>query len=1010
MSPKSRVRSTRSRGHFDRFGYRPSPAKHVPAANVPYEARGSERQQLLDKIKYDRLERTWGAQRIDKGREGWHGFGNKELPIERYRHDIMRMVATNRISLLAGETGSGKSTQLAQYALEMGYDRIVYLQPRRVTTDAISERIEAELAEQFMQRNMEMPEHLVGMSHSERSTMQPDSVIQIMTSAVFKMRAPELREQWKDERVLIVADEVHEGNIETEFAVATAAELMTDHEQWNMVLMSATLNEAEIQDAYMPINGRKIPSVSVEGRPHTIEQHERPEKTVLDVFAEECREDDGKTIVFTDGKRSVKQIMDELVARYGDSVKVLPLHSKIDDATRREIFHGSDIPGVQTVIVSTSAGQSGLTIPGLKYVISDGWTKSPELDDENSSGLPRRLCSRAELTQQMGRGGRDIQGGKFFLACAIDTKGRYRSCFAPSKFIGFDSHEREEHIPADIYHTVITRNVLSAAAMDRDFYTLNAYLIHKVTQGTIREAYAVLRLMGAVDEHNQATDIGKKMDRYPLRPELSRALVEVLQSGSVMQQLQVAAIAAAIEAGGLAGPDLEKRNERLSTDTKDDFTAELDLFMGALKYLKPTLVTTTREDLEKATIHVCDKGYVPLIETLDEKTIEKLLSTPHVSYDLSDTTSMSNAGIDPQNALRAYKQFDKICKRAGINREDQLSLTNTFGTGERAKIHEFFLAGMPHLIYEEVRRQPNRGRTKRNGRGEKQPKLPYIWFRNILGPEKTEKYSFDRQIGNRSVMAALALPKESVVAGYPRWYEDDDGDVHNIIDKAFLTSRTTIRRVLGGRAMDLREATVVGPDGRLQLLSDTYLGRMRTGRTRTPDHATTHSKVDRLAKAATEMPGPALRELRTLKRWLDDLARRVPQKRMSYYFERPVLGNRDLDAIVREAAKGAGSVGELDANIRARAINYEQFITPEKLRAINENMPTELEIGGSVYKVHYNSDAAQPMIYEFPVSSAGALPEKLIIRDGREVMFRYTYSEDDVRILTTDEVRQMAGL
>ncbi len=328
MSPKSKGRAIKGISGSDRFGYRPSREVRLDASNVPYQIGQTERQRLLDKIRYDQLERQWRTARFEQGREGWHSFGNKDLPIERYRHDIMKTIATNRISLLAGETGSGKSTQLAQYALEMGYDRIVYLQPRRVTTDGISERIEAELSQQFTDRGLAMPEHLIGMAHSERSTLHSESIIQVMTSAVFKKRAPELREQWQDERVLIVADEVHEGNIETEFAIATAAELMTDHESWNMVLMSATLNEKEIQDAYTPINGKPIPSIAVEGRPHTIEQLERPDKSVIDVFAEECLESGNKTMIFTDGKRSVKAIQEEIEARYGDRVKVLVLLQK----------------------------------------------------------------------------------------------------------------------------------------------------------------------------------------------------------------------------------------------------------------------------------------------------------------------------------------------------------------------------------------------------------------------------------------------------------------------------------------------------------------------------------------------------------------------------------------------------------------------------------------------------------------------------------------------------------
>ena len=945
----------------DRFGYRPSREVTSDASNAPYNIRQTERQKLLDKIHYDQLERQWRSIRFEQGREGWHDFGNKELPIERYRHDIMKMIATNRISLLAGETGSGKSTQLAQYALEMGYDRIVYLQPRRVTTDAITERIEAELGGQFEERGIDMPEHLVGMAHSERSTLRPDSVIQVMTSAVFKKRAPELREQWQGERVLIVADEVHEGNIETEFAVATAAELMTERESWNMVLMSATLNEKEIQDAYTPINGKLIPSITVEGRPHNIEQYERPDKSVIDVFAEECFESGTKTLIFTDGKRSVNSIKEEIEGRYGTRVKVLVLHSKIDDDMRQEIFHGVDQPGVHTVIVSTSAGQSGLTIPGLDRVISDGWTKSPELDDENASGLPRRLCSRAELTQQMGRGGRDVAGAKFFLAAPIE--GMSRRGMELGDFTSFCSPLREEHIPADIYHTVITRNVLSAAAMDRDFYTLNAYLIHKVTQGTIKEAYAVLQLMGSVDLANRATAIGKRMDMFPLRPELARALIEVLDKGTDAQQRQMAAITAAIEAGGLGGEKIEKRNERLSTETKDDFIAELDLFMGAAKYFN-------KEE--------------------------------------ADTEGLNLNGLDAPNAIRAYKQFNKICMRAGIAYDDEHVLTNTLTATERTQLHEFFLTGMPHLIYEEVRRHVNRGRRKVNRQGEKEDNQPFVWFRNLLGPERGKEYGFDRQIGKRSVMAAMYLPRESIIAGYPRWYENHDGDTVSIIDKGFLTSRAAVRRVLGRQALEVRRITQIGPDGRLQLVTASFIGRLRTSKTKATDRADSLDKATLLAEYVTDKAGPALKELRQLKRWLEDLNQRVPKKQQNYYFDKELLSDHDLKGIVQRAAENAGSSGELDANIRALGITYVQYISPEKLKAIEENMPVEIEIGGSIYKLYYKGDEATPMIYEFPVTAADALPHKLTIRDGRQVLFRYTYSDGDARVLTAAQVKQMS--
>lgn len=956
MSPQSKKRTG-----GDRFGYRPSEERR-PAV-LPQERGRSARQELLDKIHFDQLERKWRQERIEKGREGWHGFGNRDLPIERYRHDIMRMIAANRISLLAGTTGSGKTTQLAQYALEMGYDHIVYLQPKRVLTDNIADRLEYELSGQFADRGLDMPDRLVGMAHSERATLREHSVIQVMTSAVFKKRAPELRHEWKDKRVLIVADEIHEANIETEFAVAMAAELMTEQSAWNMVLMSATPNIDEIQSAYSPINGKRVPNITVEGRPHAITYHETPDRTVVDVFFEECLESGNKTLIFTDGKRSLKAIRDEIERRAPNGrVRVLLLHSKIADEARREIFYGEDEPGVHTVIVSTAAGQSGLTISGIDRVVSDGWTKSPELDGENASGLPRRLCTRAELTQQMGRGGRDVSGGKYFLAATF-SNGLNSSSFAT-----FDDESRPEHIPPDIYHTVITRNVLSAVAMERDFYNLNEYLIHKVTYSTIREAYAVLMLLGAIDDDNQITDAGREMDKYPLRPELARAIVEVLMTADPALQRQVAAIAASIEAGGLTGYEPESiqlREQRLSTETKDDFLAELDLFLAARKYL---------------------------------------------CADDPDEMGMSAAGIDVQNANRAYKQYQKICKLMGLPADEDIrALDNTFTNKQREIVKSMFLSGMPHLVYEEVRRELHRGRRKKNPDGTKQQPRWHVWFRNMLGPPAETPYPFDRQIGRRSVMASMALANRAVVAGYPRWYAHEDGSgVENVIEIGFPTSRAAVRRAVGRSAMKLSVRTEIGPDGRLRVVRSGHIGRLQTRHEKVESRADTPDRVEVLFRAALDRPGAAQRELRSLKVFLEELSSRVPEGHRGHYFERAPLSQVEFEQIVRTAAVDAGSLGELDANIRQLNLTWKDFITRDRLDSIRENMPRELEIGEALFRVVYEGSSARPVILDFPSALAGSLPDHLLIRDGREVMFRYHYAEGDVRYLNASEVKEMS--
>ena len=957
--------STPNRAGDDRFGYRPTPEKRKSQADFAYKIGRTARQELLDKIQLDQLKRQWRSENEKRGREGWENFGNPDLPVMRHKDDIMKMLANNRISLLAGETGSGKSTQLAQYALEMGYDHIVYLQPRRVTTDGISERIDEELSVQFNDKNLKMPKHLVGMAHSDHATLRDDSVIQVMTSAVFKKRAPELETEWRGKRVLIVADEVHEGNIETEFAVATAAEMMTEHDRWNMVLMSATLNENEIQQAYMPINGKPIPRVVVEGRPHDISYNERPEDTVVDVYDAECV-DANKTLIFTDGKRSIGAIKNELQRRHPD-LRILALHSKITESERRAIFH--DSIDQKTAIISTSAGQSGITIPGVDRVISDGWTKSPELDAENASGLPRRLCTQAELIQQMGRGGRDIDGAAFFLAQPLPHVRRHQDTYHADDFTELE--HRLEHIPADIYHTVITRNVLSAAAMNRDFYNLNDYLIHKVTKGTIEEAYTVLRLMGAVDESSEVTEMGREMDKYPLRPELARAVAESVSRGSVAQKHQMAAIAASIEAGGLASYDpsqLELARKHLSTDTKDDFLAQLDYFMGSMKYLEEG----NAED------------------------------------------SLAQAGFDAKNVLRAHKQYRKICRSMGLD-GDRLyeNLENTLSTEDRIELQKMLITGMPHMLYHEVGRKKWRGRLKRNPDGSREPHPPIVWYRNVIAPDKATPYEYDRQVSKRSVLAKLAIGKSEIIAGYPRWYIDDDDNLHNVIERGISTTKTIVRSALGRAALSVRDETAISADGRLKSVSTSSIGQLSTRRDVRRAVADNERRVELLSRAALEKPGPAQRELRDLKRALGNLAERVPKQQMSYFFDRPPISQHDLEAMITEAARGVASLGELDATLRQQmveqSISIEHYISSEKWQSIEENMPTSIDIGDWTYDVSYEGEEASPYISGFNPSHGSTLPDKLTIRDGREIRFRYKYGDDDYRYLTASDVKAMSS-
>ncbi len=977
----------------DYFGYRPKPAQRQDTGMYSHIQGQYDKQETINKIRFEERRRGWREQNAKLGREGWEDFGNKELPIDPRKSEIMMMLDENRISLLEGETGCGKSTQLAQYALEMGYDHIVYLQPRRVTVDNIAERIDEELTEQFAQKGLEKPDDLVGMAHSERTTMTEDSAIQVMTSAVFKKRGPELQEAWQDKKVLIVADEIHEGNIETEFAVGMSAEMMTEQPNWNMTLMSATMDKAPIQRAYQSINEGAIPSVKVEGRPHNIEYNEVSDKNVVEVFSEECYEDANKTLIFTEGKRAMGAIENELRRQHPD-LNVLKLHSKISEEERQAIFHAKKTSG-KTVIISTSAGQSGLTIRGVDRVISDGMTKSPELDDERASGLPSRLCSKAELTQQMGRGGRDIAGAKFFLANQLPFK-RGGEEIDPEDFVPMEN--RIDHAPADIYHTIITRNVLSAAAMERDFYNLNEYLINSVDASTIEEAYRVLHMLGAVDRNNDVTGVGREMDKFPLRPELSRALVEILHTGSKEQQVRMAAIVAAFEAGGLGDGDprkIEANYDKLPHWAKDDFTAELAYMRDYFE----TYGDGAEEDWRSTSPQETDAA-------------QPMLPTP-----IKD----ARYAFDWHNSKRARKQFRKIARRMKVDNYTDMLLEHEPIGEEIEELQNAIVRGMPHLLYDEVSRSAQRGRRKTLPNGEKQQRKAIVKYRNMMVETEDARlgYDFDREVSKRSRLARSAIEKSALIAGYPRWYDDDNEQRHNVIEKGLVIDKGRMERALGNAALDAQQQTELGPDGRLRAVTHRKIGRLLVNKTEARAKADTDQRVEKLYKAALEDAGPAQRELRQTRKELKRLLSRVPHEYRPYYQEKPIPTETECNDMVRKAAEGSASKGELDSKLRNMMFEdsmYLNAILPQEMQeAIHKTMPEALQIGNEWFDVDYiehknggKFPAVVPRIANFPLEYAHELPDRVTIPDGREVKFHYRYDAETEATLTASELKRIA--
>lgn len=730
---------------------------------------------------------------------GAHELGNPDLPAYKHKTEIIQTIAENKISWLCGPTGSGKTTQLVQYALEAGYDQVVCLMPRRVIVDNVEEYVRQSLEERL---GDDYPPHLVGKVHGRAVTETPDTRLRFMTAATLSKKLATFSEDWQQKKVLVVADEIHEANLEMEFATALVAREVQAHDDWRLVLASATPDTDTPQEMYHTINQGALPVVEIEGRPHDIQLVEDAERDVAEAYIAHGS-DSKKALVFVEGVRSIDETISAIKrGSPGRKIRFFKLHSGISPAARHELFRAIPADDESIVVVSTSAGQSGITIPKIDLVVSNGITKSKEIGEEGAEGLPPRLCTQAELTQQAGRGGRDVAGATFVLARPV----AYRKIYVPDELKRFHpTATREQYIPPEIYHTNIVRNVLSAIRLAGDFRELNQYLWHRVdNEMVICQAHDLLDRLGAIDEDNRITKIGEFMDDLPLTPELSRSLAEAVQTGcSLREILALAAVSAAVSGGGFA--DWHKPKdvfwEYVGPDAMDDMNSEYIAFLK------------TREIYQK-------NGYADGREYLEH-------------------------GIDPNKADAIHYQFNKICRRLDLNPHDVDMDVLTSDEWER--VATALTCGFRDLIYHQVG-------SRRVARQD----IPR--YQNIhSGEQGIDEY----EISSRSITTKLGREALKIVVALPWWYDTHDGR-HYTLNTVLPVTKDIIKRALVSDAFQLDKGCQLAPNGDLVRLSLPSVGCLEVGAVQQQKiAATTDEHVRLLVEGMRRQPEePVLRLLR----------------------------------------------------------------------------------------------------------------------------------------------------
>ena len=564
----------------------PEAPRHSDARGVfPYvdQANEGRRAALVAKMRA-KLQREREQQTTPEAVEAVEqefALGNRELPAWHKRADIMQAVQQNQITIVVGPTGSGKSTQVPQFLLDAGYDSVIMTQPRIMAANGVGERIGDELVTAFGE---EKARGLVAVQTSERFdrqeearvTVRTDGLEQVMQLEKYLAGLDEEQAQEVSEKTVLILDEIHESNVNMVGLQALVLEMADKYPALRVVVMSATMDATKYQDYYGANGTRMVPVVEIEGRPADVTWSERSDVDAVQMIRELAEDGDkleagDDILLFTSGKREIKELIQQGL-RTGLNIEFVGLHAGMTAAQQAAAI--AEHPGSVRVIVATDVAMSSLTFPHVKYVIDEGLVKNPELDEEAVEGLVTQTCSKAEIYQRGGRAGR-VRAGFHILVRPHEETGE--------PFVTLE--DRADYPTPPIFSTDLSRNVLQFASYGLDFEKLR--LIDKVAPKAVRQAKDKLYNLGAIDESDEITELGKLMNTFPIGTEYSRMIVEAMKPGVPLNVLvNTVMVASAYEAKGLRDftKDYEKGKEpwrrRLSSPESDSML-ELQLFHAA---------------------------------------------------------------------------------------------------------------------------------------------------------------------------------------------------------------------------------------------------------------------------------------------------------------------------------------------------------------------------------------------------------------------------------------------
>ena len=432
----------------------------------------------------------------------------EELPIAQHRDEIARLIREHPVTIVCGETGSGKTTQIPKIclALERGAAGFIgCTQPRRIAARSLAHRLAQELAG--------APKGFVGHKIRFQDATRPETVVKVMTDGVLLAETHSDRELRAYDTIIV--DEAHERSLNVDFLLGYLKRLIAVRPELKVVVTSATIDIERFSRFFdgapaIEVSGRTYP-VEVRYRPEFFEVEEEDDEPVdmneaiakaVDEIARESRT--GDVLVFLPGEREIREAAELLRKHHPKNTEILPLFARLSAEEQDRVFERS---AHRRIVLATNVAETSLTVPGVHYVIDTGLARIKRYSSRQKIDQLRiEPISQAAARQRAGRCGRVASGVAIRL-------------YAEAQF-----GERPEYTTPEILRTSLASVILRMAALELGPIAEFPF-IEPPSARQIEDGYRQLFELGAIDESRKLTALGNELARLPIDPRIGRMLL-----------------------------------------------------------------------------------------------------------------------------------------------------------------------------------------------------------------------------------------------------------------------------------------------------------------------------------------------------------------------------------------------------------------------------------------------------------------------------------------------------